>query len=277
MRGRLICLFLVILIGGAVSAHALEINGELTQGGLVTGRVDPGTKVMVGKRQLRVSPEGVFLLGFGRDAPAKISLRILHPSGVQENKPLHIKSRTWKISKVDGLPGRKVTPKPDDLRRIRADGAKIKKVRRLGTEAPHFLSGFQWPVTGRISGVFGSQRILNGQPRRPHVGIDIAAPLGTPVLAIADGVIALVLQDMFFTGKTLMIDHGHGLASVYAHMDKILVKEGATVTKGTVIGLVGKTGRATGPHLHWGISLFATHLDPELVAGEMPKDKRGKK
>ena len=277
MRCLLIGVFLANLIGGAVSAPALEINGELAQGGLVTGRVDPGALVVAGKRQLRVSPEGMFLLGFGRDAPAKMSLRILHPSGMQENKTIYIKSRTWKISRVDGLPGRKVTPKPEDLRRIRADGAMIKKVRRLSTEEPHFLSGFQWPVTGRISGVFGSQRILNGQPRRPHVGIDIAAPLGTPVLAIADGVIALVHQDMFFTGKTLMIDHGHGLASVYAHMDKILVKEGATVTKGTVIGLVGKTGRATGPHLHWGISLFATHLDPELVAGEMPKDKRGKK
>ena len=232
---------------------------------------------MVGKRQIRVSSKGIFLLGFGRDAPAKISLRILRPSGAQENKTLNIKSRTWKISKVNGLPGRKVTPKPEDLRRIRVDGAKIKKVRRLSTEGSYFLSGFQWPVTGRISGVFGSQRILNGQPRRPHVGTDIAAPLGTPVLATADGVVALVHQDMFFTGKTLMIDHGHGLASVYAHMDKILVKEGEPVTKGTAIGQVGNTGRATGPHLHWGISLFATHLDPELVAGAMPMDKRGKK
>ncbi len=272
---RLICFFLAILLGTADTAYALEINGELTQGGLVTSRVDPGTKVTVGKRQIRVSPEGFFLLGFGRDAPAKISLRVLHPSGVQENKTLTIKPRTWKVSRVDGLLGRKVTPKPEDLRRIRADSAKIKKVRRLSTEAPHFLSGFGWPVTGRISGVFGSQRILNGQPRRPHVGTDIAAPLGTPVLAIADGVVALVQQDMFFTGKTLMIDHGHGLASVYAHMDKILAKKGAHITKGAPVGHVGKSGRATGPHLHWGISLFATHLDPELVAGAMPMDKPG--
>jgi hypothetical protein len=268
MSWRLVCCFLAIFIGGGDPAHALELNGALTQGGLVTGRVDPGTKVTVGKRQLRVSPEGFFLLGFGRDAPAKISLRILHLSGMQENKILRIKSRTWKTSRVNGLPGRKVTPKPEALRRIQADSAKIKKVRRLSTKAPHFLSGIGWPLTGRISGVFGSQRILNGKPRRPHVGTDIAAPLGTPVLAIADGVVALVHQDMFFTGKTLMIDHGHGLASVYAHMDKILVTEGAPVTKGTAIGQVGKTGRATGPHLHWGISLFATHLDPELVAGK---------
>lgn len=273
MISRFICALLGVLICTTVSAHAIDIKGNLTQGGLVTGRADPGAKISVSKRQIRVSPEGYFLVGFSRDAPAKILLKIVHSSGVQENKTLRIKPQTWKISRVDGLPGRKVTPKPEDLRRIRADSAKIKQVRRLSTVTPHFLSGFIWPIRGRISGVFGSQRVLNGKSRRPHYGTDIAAPLGTPVLAMADGVVALVHQDMFFTGKTLMIDHGHGLASVYAHMDKMLVKDGQRITKGTPIGHVGKTGRATGPHLHWGISLFSTHLDPQLVAGAMSGKK----
>ena len=130
-----------------------------------------------------------------------------------------------------------------------------------------FDAGFIWPVEGRISGVFGSQRILNGKPRRPHNGVDIAAPTGTPVKAMGDGIVALVHQDMFFTGKTVMIDHGLGLNSVYIHMNAITVRDGEFVTKGTQIGTVGQTGRATGPHLHWGVSWFKTHLDPALLVG----------
>jgi murein DD-endopeptidase MepM/ murein hydrolase activator NlpD len=270
-RIGLILLSSLILSSNPVSAF--EINGELAQGGLVIGHVAPGTQILAGNNQIDVSPEGDFLIGFGRDAPLNFSLKITHMSGVQEIKTLKIKQRSWKISRVDGLPGRKVTPKPEDLRRIRADSAQIKKVRRLRTKKTYFRSGFQWPVVGRISGVFGSQRILNGNPRRPHVGTDIAAPIGTPVKAIADGVVVLVHPDMFFTGKTMMIDHGHGLASVYAHLNKMVVKKGQHVTKGTVIGHIGKTGRATGPHLHWGISLFSTHLDPQLVVGAMPSEK----
>jgi hypothetical protein len=269
-----ICLtFLGILILNSKPLSAFEIKGELAQGGLIIGHVEPGTQIVAGNSQIGVSPEGDFLVGFGRDAPAKIFLKVTHTSGIQETKTLRIKQRSWKISRVDGLPGRKVIPKPEDLRRIRADGAQIKEVRRLRTTISYFNSGFQWPVVGRISGVFGSRRILNGNPRRPHVGIDIAAPLGTPVKAIADGVVVLVHPNMFFTGKTMMIDHGHGLASVYAHMNKMIVKKGQPVTKGTVIGHIGKTGRATGPHLHWGISLFSTHLDPQLVVGAMPNKK----
>jgi hypothetical protein len=273
MFERICLIALGLLILNSESLPAFEIKGELAQGGLVVGHVEPGTKIILGNRQIDISPGGDFLLGLGRDAPPRLSLKIMHTNGIQETKSFSIKQRSWKISRVDGLSGRKVTPKLEDLQRIRSDGAQIKEVRRLSTEVPYFLSGFQWPLTGRISGVFGSQRVLNGKSRRPHYGTDIAAPLGTPILAIANGIVTLVHQGMFFTGKTLMIDHGHGLASVYAHMDKILVQEGDVVTKGTAIGQVGKTGRATGPHLHLGISLFATHLDPGLVMGGMPKKK----
>ena len=173
------------------------------------------------------------------------------------------------MSHVNGLPESKVTPKPSDMKKIREDNAKIARIRKLDSAEAHFMTGFIWPATGRISGVFGSQRILNGKPRRPHNGIDIAAPQGTPVVAMAEGRVAMAKSDMFLTGKTVMIDHGHGLNSIYIHMDQITIKSGDLVSRGQQIGTVGMTGRATGPHLHWGVSLFNTKLDPALLVGSM--------
>ncbi len=255
---------------GTSVAGDLRLKGPLVQGGLVTGFTEPGSFVTVDGRNLRVSDRGVFLIGFGRDAKPAASLHIRHPDASETRKPLQIKQRDYAVQRIDGLPSRKVTPKPEDLARIRNDNAKITGVRRQDSPGAYFASGFQWPATGPVSGVFGAQRILNGKPKNPHNGVDIAASSGSPVTAAADGAVALVHRDMFYTGKTVMINHGHGLSSVYVHMDKILVSEGQRVTKGTPIGAVGKTGRVTGPHLHWGISLFDVHLDPSLLAGPMP-------
>ena len=247
----------------------LGFKGHFIQGGLVIGQTLPGSKVKHGDRLVQVSDTGVFVLGFGRDAPKKDSLGVQLPDGQFILRPLKIRSQTYKTTRIDGLPKRKVTPKAEDLKRIRNDNAKIGKVRRLDTGITDFLSGFAWPVKGRISGVFGSQRILNGKPRRPHNGMDIAAPQGTPVLATSDGIVQLVHENMFLSGKTVMIDHGHGVTSVYIHMNKITVKQGSRVRQGEQIGAVGMTGRTTGPHLHWGINLFKMPLDPKLiVAGE---------
>lgn len=248
-----------------VHAGSLELDGNLTQGGLLMGRADPGTRVALDGRAVRVSNDGLFVAGFGRSANSQAMLSVTYPDGTTETRTLTVAARKWKIQRIDGLPKRKVTPEKRDLDRIRREGALIAGVRKLDTNATLFKSGFLQPLEGRISGVFGSQRILNGKPRRPHNGLDIAAPKGTPVKAAADGRVALVHQDMFFTGKTVMLDHGHGLSSVYIHMDSILVAEGQTVIKGTPIGTVGMTGRATGPHLHWGVSWFGTHLDPALL------------
>ena len=246
-----------------------RFEGHFMQGGLVIGHTQPGSKIRHGERDVPVSGSGVFVLGFGRDAPAKDALMVQPPGQQPTLLPLSIRPQTYKTTRIDGLPKRKVTPKAEDLKRIKADNAKIGTVRRLQTPTTGFLSGFVWPVRGRVSGVFGSQRILNGKPRRPHNGMDIAAPAGTPVVATADGIIELVHEDMFFSGKTVMIDHGHGLTSVYIHMNKITVKQGERVRQGDQIGTVGMTGRATGPHLHWGINLFKMPLDPKLiVAGE---------
>ena len=248
--------------------HAADralLKGSLIPGSLITGKVAPGSKINFHKKTVRVSPDGTFILGFGRNAKLTQSIEILDPNGFTYTQNIKLKKRTYNITRIDGLPGRKVTPNPKDVKRIKANNAGIARVRQLDTKTQNFLNGFQWPILGRISGVYGSQRVLNGKPRSPHNGVDIAAPKGSTVLATAKGTIALVHQDMFYSGKTVMIDHGHGLSSIYIHMSEILVKQGQLVTKGEAIGAVGMTGRATGPHLHWGISLFGTHLDPMLI------------
>lgn len=268
-------LFLLVF---AAASGATELGSEehRTQGGLITGRVSPGARVWLGDTEIRVAADGHFLLGFGRDAPESAELRIREPEGSDRYMRLQIARRDYKIQRVDGLPPRKVTPKPADLKRIRADAAAIGAARRRDDPRTDFLSGWEWPVTGRISGVYGSQRILNGEPKRPHFGVDVAAADGTRVRAPADGLVTLLHPDMFYSGVTLLIDHGHGLSTVYLHLKKSLVREGERVRRGHVIAEVGSSGRATGPHLHWGMNLFNTRLDPSLLVGPMPSDVASK-
>ena len=269
-RGLGYAIAVLLWLAWAARVDALELNlkGTFTQGGLVIGKTAPGAMVSVGGAPAKVSRDGYFLVGLGRDAPSSVQVQV-RSRGQTQVRALTIKKRQYQVQRIDGLPKKQVTPDPAALKRIRADNRKIGAVRAQALDAVDFLSGFHWPVRGRISGVFGSQRILNGQPRRPHNGVDVAAAPGTVIISPADGVVALVHGDMFFTGKTLMIDHGLGLSSVYAHMSQILVRDGQRVVKGTPIGKVGQTGRASGPHLHWGVSLGRTHLDPALLAGPM--------
>lgn len=250
-------------------AQALELSGAFTQGGLVVGQVEPGAAVTLDGAALDVAANGAFVFGFGRDAGPKARLEVTGPDGRRAARELSVAAQTYEVQRIDGLPARKVTPAPEDVARIKADNAKIWAVRGTSTPETRFLSGFTWPVTGPISGVFGSQRILNGKPKNPHNGVDVAAPIGTPIVAPAAGVVVLVHDDMFYTGKTVMIDHGLGLTSVYAHMDAISVVDGQVVEPGAPIGAVGKTGRVTGAHLHWGLTWKGVHLDPKLAAGEM--------
>ena len=260
------------LVGGAFLLSPLQgstceipLEGEMVQGGLVIGRVVAGTPVYIAEKKIRVSPDGLFIIGFGRNASPKVILK-----AGDELCILAVNTRIYKTTRIDGLPKRMVVPTdPADLKRIQEDNAAIRRVRRLDTDSSDFAVGFEWPLKGRISGVFGSQRVLNGVPRRPHNGIDIAAPSGTLVRAPAPGRIVLVHQDMFYSGKTVMIDHGHGLTSVYIHLSVIKVTEGQRVQSGHEIGRVGMTGRATGPHLHWGVSWFQTHVDPALLVKAM--------
>jgi len=259
------------LIPASAGACELGLEGTAKQGGLMVGTAPTGAVVSVDGKRVRLSPSGRFLVGFGRNAAKSAVVTARLPGGKAISCTIGVESQKYKIQRIDGLPRRQVTPDPKALARIKADNLAIRAVRRMDTASEDFLTGFAWPLKGRISGVFGSQRILNGKPRSPHNGVDVAAPTGTPIVAPAPGRIVLVHPDMFYTGKSVMIDHGHGLSSIYVHMSKISVKEGERVKRGQEIGRVGKTGRATGPHLHWGVSLFSTHLDPMLLVGKMPK------
>jgi len=261
----------MLLAAASVAASEVTFKGDFTQGGLVIGRVEPGARVTVDGQPVRVSDGGAFLIGFGRDSPAKTSIRIAYSDGRAIDRTIGVTARKYDVQRIEGLPATQVTPDATALKRIQSERTQINKARASDMARTFFASGFAWPTRGRISGVFGSQRILNGEPRQPHNGVDVAATGGTPVKAPADGIVALAHPNMFFTGKTVMIDHGHGLTSIFAHMNAIKVKPGQRIAKGTLIGTVGKTGRATGSHLHWGVTLFKTHLDPQLLAGPMEK------
>ena len=256
----------------ATLSPALELNleGELIQGGLLHGLTEPGSRVSVNSVPIRVSPDGLFLVGFGRDEPSPATLEVSAPSGEVETRLLEIVSREYKIQRIDGLPPKKVTPDEEQLKRIQAESALVKATRQRDDPRTDYLTGFMWPARGPISGVYGSQRILNGEPRRPHFGVDIAAPTGTPVAAPADGVVTLAHPDMFFSGGTIVLDHGHGLSSAFLHLSKILVTEGQVMRRGDLLGEVGATGRVTGAHLDWRMNLFERRIDPALLVGPMP-------
>lgn len=245
----------------------LELQGRAIQGGLVVGRTRAGAKVWLDGKKVPVARGGRFLLGFARKAGANLDLRVEFPGGRVVVRPLAVVQRRYKVERIDGLPPRQVTPSPAELKRIKAERALITKARRRFSEGRFSGTDFMWPLEGRISGIYGSQRILNGKPRAPHLGVDIAAPQGTPIRAAAAGTVALAYDEMFFSGKLIILDHGLGLSSVYAHMSRLAVKAGDRVERGAVIGAVGATGRVTGPHLHWGVHLFGLGLDPEVLAG----------
>ena len=263
------------LSAGAAAADEIALRGNFVQGGLVTGQAPPGSRVTFEGRVMRVTSDGVFLIGFGREDGPHARLEVKLPDGRVETRVLSILARGYDIQRIDGLPERQVTPPPEDLRRIREDQAAVAKARQRDTEEPFFTTGFVWPAIGPISGVYGSQRILNGEPRQPHYGVDVAAPEGTPIVAAAPGIVSLTHQDMFFTGKTVAIDHGHGLNSVYSHLATIAVKEGERVAQGQVIGTLGGTGRVTAPHLDWRVNLFDIRLDPALLVPPMPAANGG--
>ena len=268
---RTLTLLVVALMLPTLSlAGRLVFDGDFKQGGLVQGWTDPRAVVTFDDQQVRVSTEGHFLLGFGRDAPAKSKLQVRFPDGQTEEKTFKVAKREYQIQRIDGLPTRQVTPSKEDLERIRKEAAMAREARKLDAERTDFLGGFIWPAQGRISGVYGSQRILNGQPRRPHFGVDVAAPVGTEVRAPADGVVTMVHSDMFYSGGTMILDHGHGLSSSFLHLHRILVKKGQRVRQGDLIAEIGATGRVTGAHLDWRINLFTRRLDPQLLVGEMP-------
>ncbi len=240
------------------------IRSELVQGGFLIAQVASDVNVEFLNRQVDKDGKGIFIIGFGRDHPSQDSL-ILTKDGKSYQFSLKIAPREWKIERIDGLPPSKVSPKsPEVLKRISQEAQQIREVRASISQLPFFLQGFRLPAKGRISGEYGSQRILNGEPKRPHYGQDIAAAVGSPVYAPASGVVVLAHPDMYFSGATLVIDHGFGLTSTYLHLNEIKVNVGQSIEQGDLIGTIGQTGRATGPHLDWRINWFEQRLDPAL-------------
>jgi murein DD-endopeptidase MepM/ murein hydrolase activator NlpD len=237
-----------------------SVKGALEQGSLALGLTDPGAVVLVDGKDVRVTRGGAFAFGFGFDQ-TKPTIVAVTNDGVTETQSFSPTPRQYDIQRVDGLPQHTVTPPPDVLARIRREAETIVIARKRDSDGDDFLKGFDWPAPGRESGVFGSQRIDNGVPMAPHFGVDMAAPTGTPIHAPAGGIIT-VCDDHYINGGFTLIDHGQGVSTAYLHQSKRLVAEGDRVTRGQVIGEVGQTGRATGPHLHWAMNWFQVRLDP---------------
>ena len=254
----LISLFFLLI---TTSSFAVTFEGTFYQGSFILGKADPGSEVFIDKKRIKVTSEGYFVFGLGRDRKDDVVITI--------NKKKIIKKvfkRKYKIQRIDGLEEKKVTPPEEVYERIKRENKWIGEARAIDSDLTFFKSKFAIPVENAIiTGVYGSQRILNGKPKWPHYGLDFAADEGTKINAMLDGVVTLAETDLFYTGGTLIFDHGHGISTLYMHMDKILVKKGQKVKQGDIIGAVGSTGRATGAHLDVRLNWFQIRLDPATV------------
>ncbi|WP_434025784.1 M23 family metallopeptidase [[Pseudomonas] boreopolis] len=237
-----------------------------SQGALVIGKVPPGSRVEYAGRSLRVSGYGSVVFGIGRNEQGPVQVRIVRPDGGSETASIAVAPRDWPVEYVNGVPPKTVNPPPEIAERIRREQAQVTAARERDDARTDFAQPFIWPVRGRISGRFGNARVYNGQAAGSgHSGMDIAAPAGTPVKAPAAGVVTFAAPDLYLTGGTLLLDHGFGVSSNFLHLSRIDVKVGDRVEQGQAIGAVGATGRATGPHLHWGMNWFDVRIDPLLV------------
>ena len=262
-------LTLALLSGLATPAMAcIELNGEARQGALLWGTVPIGSEVFLDDEALEVSQQGLVVFGFGRDETGTRQLRIEGSSACSLD--LSIATREYRISRVEGVPQKTVTPPPEELERIRRERALVRAAKAKNSRQPWFAEGFYWPLQGRISGVYGSQRVYNGTPGNPHYGVDVAQPTGTPVAAPAAGVVVLAEPDLFYSGGTIIIDHGYQVSSSLLHLSEVSVAVGQQVMPGDILGKVGATGRATGPHLDWRMSWRNRRVDPQLLVPPMP-------
>lgn len=245
------------------AASRITLTGALKQGGLVLGRCEPSATVTFEGKPIRVSADGGFGFGFPYDQKTASSILARFADGSEERRAITPQRRDYEIQRLNGLPEAQVSPPPDILERIKRESVRFREARARDTDANWYTEGFDWPAMGIISSLYGSQRILNGEARAPHLAVDIAAPTGTPIHAPADGIVSLI-DDQYLNGLFTILDHGHGVSTNYVHQSKQLVKLGDRVTRGQIIGEVGQTGRATGPNLHWGMTWFQIALDPSL-------------
>ena len=263
MDSKIIKIILFFFIPFNLSAA--EFKGSFKQGSFILGKTNPNSKVFIDKTKVRITKDGYFAFGIGRDRTNNILIKIIKDKKTKiiEKK---VFKKEYKIQRIDGLPPKQVTPPPEVYDRIKKENILIGKARSIDTSYDFFKNKFIYPVDKFIiTGVYGSQRILNGKPRRPHYGIDLHAPEGTPVKAMMDGIITLAERDMYFTGGTIIFDHGHGISTLFMHMKDLNVIVGQKVKQGEIVGTLGQSGRATGPHLDIRLNWFDVKLDPSSV------------
>jgi len=249
----------------AIAAPSIELLGEVKQGGLIIGKTQSKNSVTLNNKPLAVSEHGDYVFGFSRDDKSSYQLVITRPDGSKIAKTLIPKKRDYKLQRIEGIKKSIMQPNPKAIKRSQQDSKQIKAARKISSQIANFSNGFIAPINGVITGVYGSQRIYNGVPKRPHFGLDYAGKIGDPVKAPAKGKILLWVPDMFYSGGTMIIDHGQGVSSTFLHLSKSYVKKGDVVMQGDVIAAVGNSGRVTGPHLDWRINWFNIKIDPALA------------
>ena len=258
-----ICLVFSIVPVLAASAAAQDLwCGGLRQGDVLHGRAPGFAKAVSGGQTYMIDEDGNFLMAFAREADKQQELQLVTADGAVKTAALKVLPVEWDVQDIKGVPQKKVTPSAANQAAIDDERRQVRGALAEDLRKAYWKTGFMQPVSGRISGKFGGQRIMNGRKMNPHAGTDIAAPLGTPVAAAGDGKVVLTAGDLFYSGNVVVIDHGYGLQTIYAHLNKITVQKGQKVKKGEIIGEVGKTGRVTGPHLHWGASLKGIRFNP---------------
>ncbi len=257
-------ILLILAILFPLEVSAIEFIGNFSQGNFILGKTEPNTKIIVNKTEVRVSKDGYFVFGIDRDRKYDLVITKIS-NGKKEKIVKKILKRKYKIQRIDGLPENKVTPPESVYKRIKAENNRIGEARAINSELNFFKDKFIMPVDGIITGVYGSQRILNGKPKWPHYGIDIAAKQGTQIKSSATGIVTMAEDDLYYTGGTIIMDHGHGISTIYSHLENVLVSVGDKINQGDIIGTVGSTGRSTGPHLDFRINWFQTRLDPMSV------------
>ena len=257
--------FSLLIFFISFKSYAVEFNGKFIQGHYIIGKTDPNSTVIIDKKKVKVSKDGYFAFGLDRERKYDVVIKI-NKDGNINTIVKKVQKRKYNIQRIDGLEEKKVTPPEEVYERIKNENKLIAEAREINSDLDFFKDKFILPLENAIiTGVYGSQRILNGKPRWPHYGIDFASDLGTPIKAMADGVVTLAENDLYFTGATLIFDHGHGISTLYMHLDEIFVEKDDIVKQGDIIGTVGSSGRSTGPHLDVRLNWFGTRLDPATV------------
>ena len=258
-------LFVIIIFFTSHSLYALELSGTFYQGNLIIGKTDSKSKVFIDKIKVKVSKQGYFAFGLNKDKKNDVLIEVTK-NNVTQKLIKKVYKKKYKIQRINGLPGKQVTPPKEVYERIKNDNKLIAKARSVNSDLNFFTNEFKVPLKNSIiTGVYGSQRILNGIPKSPHYGLDFAANEGAEIKAMLDGVVTLSEEDLYYTGGTIIFDHGHGISTLYMHMKDIYVKNGQVVKQGNVIGTVGKTGRSTGAHLDIRLNWYDVKLDPASV------------